>query len=140
MFKQRVALRGLRQEIDRTREIDRLQIGLILDHNGSTLDLSGQTYHLGVAVLAKYNHLTTNLLHFIVGALDFALQCRHHGARRVDHLDRQLLGTSVGRRGLAVSTNKQSTTAEMFHIVVRNGLQTKLFEALYLNAIMHNVA
>ena len=28
----------------------------------------------------------------------------------------------------------------MFHIVVRNGLQTKFFEALYLNAIMHNVA
>ena len=140
VLEERTALRGLRQEVDRAREIDLRQVGLILDHDSATLDLTRQSDHLGVTVLAKYNHLTATRLHLLIGTFDLALQSRHHGARGVDHLDAQLLGTCVGRRGLAVSANEQSTTTQMLHILVRNSLQTKLFQALHLDTIMHDVA
>ena len=140
MLKQRAALRGLRQKVDRTREIHRRQVALVLDNNGATLDLTRQADNLGVAVLAKYNHLTTNLLHLLVGALDLTLQCRHHGTRGIDHLDTQLLGSREGRRRLAVGTDKQATTAQTLHIGVGHGLQSELFESLHLDAVVHDVA
>ena len=140
MPEQRHALRSLREEEYRTREINLLQILLALHHDGRLLDLSREAHNLGVASLTQDHHLTTDSLHPLVCRHNLALQLRHNGARRIDKADAQLLGTTVGRGGLAVGADEEIVTTQLLHIAVGDGTQAQRLKTLHLHTVMHNIA
>ena len=72
-FEQRDALRGLRKEIDRTREVDQLQVLLPFDHDRRVRDLPREPHHFGVAPFAEDHHLPACRAHPFVGLLHAAL-------------------------------------------------------------------
>ncbi len=134
------ALCRLRQQIYRAVEVDSGEVIEALNNGDIVIDLSRESYNLGMATLTQEHNTTTYALHLIVGLPEAALKACNNGARSVDNVNAELLGTDVCPRRLAMGTHKKRTTTERSHIVVRDGTQTKLLEALHLDTVMHYIA
>ena len=139
MVEQGNALRRLREEVDRSREVDQVEILLPLDDNRRIRDLTRQSHHFGVAALAEDHHLTANRAHLLVRLDDALLQLRHHGAGGVNHLDTERTRCGIGRGGLAVGSDKEARAAEGLHLGVGDGVQSQPFEALHLHTVVDNI-
>ena len=130
----------LREEVNRAREVNLLQIGLVLDNDGAVLDLSRKAYHLGMAPFAQNHHLATLRGHLFVGLHNTALQACHHRTGGVNQLDIQQSGLGVGGRRFSMGADKETRTTQLLHIGMRDGPQSQLLEALYLHPIVDNIA
>ena len=93
-----------------------------------------------MAPLAEDDHLAPHGAHLLVGAHDALLQPRHYGAGGVDKLDAQPLRLAVGGRRLAVGTDEEALALETGHLLVGDGPQPQLLEALHLDAVVYDVA
>ena len=139
-FEQPDALRGLRKEIDRTREVDQLQVLHPFDHDRRVRDLPREAHHFGVAPFAEDHHLPACGAHPFVGLLHAALQPCDHRAGGVDDPDVHFPGGGVGRRRFSVGADEEAAARQVRHVGVGHGPQPQLFEALDLDAVVDDVA
>ena len=72
--------------------------------------------------------------------LDAPLQLQHHGAGGIDNLYAVLLRQLVGLRRFAVSSQEHLDVVELAHLVVVDGDESELCQAVALHAVVHNVA
>lgn len=64
------ALCRLRKQVNRSAEIDRIEVFQPFDHQRIAGHLTGQTHHFGMAPFAEDHHLAATLLHLAV-CLDY---------------------------------------------------------------------
>ena len=64
----------------------------------------------------------------------------HDRTCRVDDVDAQCSGLVIGRGRFAVSTDEKPAAAQPLHFGVCDRMQPQLFEPLYLDAVVHDVA
>ena len=103
LLEQREALGRLREQADRAREVDALQIVRSLDDDGVAVHLTGQSYDFGMSPLAEDDDLSSAGFHLLMGAFDELLQPGDHRTGGVDQANAVPAGEVVGRGRLAVS-------------------------------------
>ena len=140
VFEQRDALRGLREEVHGACEVELREVGLALHHDRRFVALSHQADHLGMAALAQDRHLAADGPHGGVRPFHALLEPRDRGARGVDQFDAQFAGPGIGAGGLAVGADEEPLAPQTLHVVVGDGAEPEPFEALDLDAVVHDVA
>ena len=78
--------------------------------------------------------------HLFPGAADAFLKLGDHGACGVHQIDTVLSGEGVGGGRLAVGADQYAAAGQLGQLSVVDGLQTELFEAVDLHAVVHDVA
>lgn len=131
-------LGGLRIQIDVAREIERSHLAKALNDNGARMGLANQPQHLGVAFLAEDDYLRIGVA--VVLLLDALLQLQHHGAGGIDNVYVVAARQLVSLRRLAVGAQQHLDTVQPPQVVVVDGHQPHLLQAVALHAVMHNVA
>ena len=131
-------LRGLAVEVDVAREVEGGDLVEALDDNGGGLRLAYETKDLGVAFLAEDHDLLIS--RFVVLLLDALLELEHHGAGGIDDLDVVLAGEFVGLGGLAMGAQQDLDVVELAQVVVVDGDEAHLAQALALHAVVHDIA
>jgi len=111
-----------------------------LDDDGRFLRLSHKAKHLSMTVLTKDDNLFFVLSISIILLLDAFLKVQHHGASGVNQVDGMLAGKCVGRWRFAMGTEQDLGIVDVAHLVVIDGDEPHLLQAVALLAIVHDVA
>nr|DAF45631.1 MAG TPA: hypothetical protein [Siphoviridae sp. ctBLh2] len=133
------ALRGLREEVDRSREVDAVEVRSRLDDDRRVGDLAREPDHLGVPPLAEDHDLTAYGAHPGVGLLHPPLEAGHHRAGGVDDLDAQFAGRRIGCRRLPVCAYEEPAAAQTGHVGMADGPQPESLEALHLDPVVYDI-
>ena len=138
------ALGGLRIEEDVLGEIklafllQSLHILKFFYYDGMALGLTYQAKHLGMTVLAKDNYLCVRITYILL--LDTLLQLEYHRTGGINNLYVVLLGKGVGLWWFAMGTKKNLHIVKFLHLLMVDGDETCVMQALHLHTIMHNIA
>lgn len=132
-------MRGLRKEIDRTCEVDLVEVFLCFDDQRGSFDLPGESDHFGMSPLAEYHDLPSDLPHLFVCFDDAPLEFGHDRAGRVDQLDAQLFRQPVGRRRFAVRPDEEAPSSQFRHLIVGHRVHAEPFEPLHFDAVVYDV-
>ena len=130
--------RRLTIQVDITREIQFRHLIEILNDDSRRLCLTNQSQHLGMTLLAKDNDLRLEVC--IILFLDALLQFQYHRTRRINNLDIVPARQFVGLRWFTMSTQQHLHIMQFTHLLMINGDESHLSQALTLHAVMHNIA
>ena len=108
----------------------------MLDDDGVACRLTDQSEHLSMSLFAKDDNLTRPHLILLLDAL---LQLEHHRTRGINDLDIIQTGQLIGLRGLAMSTQQYFHVVQLAHLVVIDGDESHVAQALTLHTIMHYI-
>ena len=107
------------------------------------LGLAHEAQHLGMAPLAVDDDLGRGLAGLgvaVIGGVDALLQLEHHGAGGIDDVDAVAARGFVGLRRLAVGTQQHLHVVQLLELVVGDGLQADVGQAVHLGGVVHDVA
>ena len=114
-----------------------LHILQLLYHDGMSLGLTYQAQHLGMSLLAEDDDLRLGIVNILL--FDAALKLEHHRTGGIDNLDVVAFGKGIGLRWLSVGTKQNLHTVEFLHLIMVDGGQTSLMQALHLHTVMYDV-
>lgn len=132
-------MRGLRKEIDRTCEVDLVEVFLCFDDQRGSFDLPGESDHFGMSPLAEYHDLPSDLPHLFVCFDDAPLEFGHDRAGRVDQLDAQLFRQPVGRRRFSMRPDEETPPFQSRHLIVGHRVHAEPLEALHFDAVVYDI-
>ena len=139
-LEKRDALRRLRQEVNRPREIDLREILLPLDDQRRRRHLSREPHDFRMAPFAEDHDLPSDGVHLFVCLHHTVLQTGDHRAGGVDDPDVHFPGGGVGRRRFSVGADEEAAARQVRHVGVGYGAQPQPFEALHFDAVVDDVA
>ena len=133
-------LRSLGEEIDRTREIHRIEVVGALDDDRPAVGMAGEPHHLGMAALTEYHHLAAAGLHLGIGRRHGTLQPRHHGTGSVYHLDSETGRLLIRGRGFPVGPDEHPSAGQSLKFLMPDRAEAHRFQTLHFKAVVHDIA
>ena len=139
-------LRGLGVEIDVARKVELHHLIEVLDNDCLRLGLTNKAKHLGMSLLTEDDDLCGRSVgrgvdkRAVVLRLDALLELEHHRTGGIDDLDVVLAGQFIGLRGFTMGTQQHLDMVKLAHVVVVDGDESHLTQALALHAVVHDIA
>ena len=90
-----------------------------------------------MSILAEDDNLCIRVA--VVLPLDASLQLQHHWAGGIDNLDVVALRQLIGRRRLTMCPQQHLCSVQLLQVVVVDGDESLLVQALHLHAVVHDV-